>query len=277
MPDTSTFKTNGKRIQILAILVRSIPTRFLPKMNTFQRSLLFILLLAYPCLLFSQVSDSIKNKKPVYFHLYDTPSCAGAKLSLGVGFNTFKSGIITEDGDDVLISPGGGMAVGLFFNTPISKKWVLGNEINFHVSELLTPLENATGMFTHFSYMPNIKYSILFPNKIMAVLPFAGPVIAFNGKYDLDATKITNGARNIFYYKAGTGFSIGCEFMIWSKRRRIGGIAGLRYTGIKYSLKEASSNGVKFTRDQIERYLDNDILNPKGNAIDATAAFIYLF
>ncbi|MFN8155718.1 MAG: hypothetical protein U0Y08_15595 [Bacteroidia bacterium] len=243
--------------------------------NLYRYLLAGLMLLS--CSGFAQVNDSIKYKKPVYFHLYDTPGCAGAKLSVGVGLNNFKSGIITEDGTDVMISAGGGVAAGIFFNTPLSKKWVLGNEINFHVAELLTPLQNATGMFTHFSYMPNIKHAILFPNKIMAILPFAGPVIAFKGKYDLDATKITNGARNIFYYKAGTGFSLGCEFMIWAKRRRIGGIAGLRYTGIKYSLKEASSNGTKFTRDQVEKLLDKDILDPKGNAIDATAAFIYLF
>ncbi len=261
-----------------AILVRFAPISSMTSIIRHHPRYLFILILQFiSAACFAQTNDSIKYKKPAYFHLYDTPGCAGAKLSAGAGFDNFKSGIITENGDDVLMSAGGGVALGLFFNTPISKKWVLGNEVNFHIAELLTPLENATGMFTHFSYMPNLKFALLFPNKIMAVMPFAGPVIAFNGKYDLDATKITNGAHNIFYYKAGTGFSLGCEFMVWAKRRRIGGIAGLRYTGIKYSLKEASSNGTKFTRDQIEQYLDNDILNPKGNAIDATAAFIYLF
>ena len=237
---------------------------------------IFLLMLLLPLQQFAQVSDSIRNTKAVYFHLNDIPNSIGAKLSAGAGFDNFKSGIITENGDDVLISAGGGIAVGLFANTPLTDKWVLGNEINFHIAELLTPLENATGMFTHFSYMPSIKYSLLFNNEIMALLPYAGPVIAFSGKYDLDASKIPNGAHNIFYYKAGTGFSIGCEFMVWPKKRRIGGVAGIRFTSIKYSLKDASSNGTKFTRDQIEQYLGRDMLEPRGDAIDMTVGIIYL-
>lgn len=220
---------------------------------------------------FSQQNDAKKSKIII-------PPSIGLSGSIGVGFRSFDTGIVTEKNDKVKISAGGGMWIGINFINSVSAKWILGNEVNYHFTSLMPTLSNAKGNFNNWNYIPSLKRAFFFNNNEMAILVGGGVDISLEGKFKFNTTKIPDGALNKYYYKPAIGGIAEVNFLIWNAEGPLGGNIGFRYTYLQYDLDNASSNGISLSESDLLGYnLTKDIFEPDGSSIDFFATLLFSF
>lgn len=206
------------------------------------------------------------------------PSTIGLNGSIGVGLRSFDTGIVTDKNDKIKISSGGGMTIGLNFLTSVSPKWILGNEINYHFTSMMPQVKNAKGNFSNWNYIPTLKRAFFFSNNEMALLIGGGVDLSMNGTFKFNTTKIQDGALNYYYYKPSLGPVVEVNYIIWNAEGHLGGNFGFRYTYLSYKLDEASSDGIKFTPENLVGYnLPNDIFESDGSGIDLYVSLLYSF
>ncbi|MBL7923928.1 MAG: hypothetical protein JNL88_07000 [Bacteroidia bacterium] len=206
------------------------------------------------------------------------PYHVGLTVSFGAGLSYWKTGLFTEKNQELQISPGGGIGLGLMLNAPLQGNWLLGNEFNYQFTSFTPQAENVEGHFTHLNYLISLKHAFQFKEDPLAIVVGAGLDLSINGKYDFDARKLPDGAHNLYNYKTSLGPSVHVEYLAWFDRNSLGGLIGLRYTYMKYHLDQLSSNGqdVALT-EEIKSSLPSKLLTPDGSGIDLYVSLMYSF
>lgn len=208
----------------------------------------------------------------------DLKPYAGLSMTLGGGLTSIQTGLITNENDMVEVSCGGGFSLGISGAYPISKSFLLGAEFNYQATGLTPPVDNASGGFTHFNFIPSVKYGIPVGRRYNTIMIGAGPVLSSSNSLDIDAHKIEGGAHNIFYYKTSMGACLDADFVFQRHSKGLGAIVGLRYSYINYTLNKIKSNGESFSADNsIKDFLPEDVNSPDGSGVDVYLALIYSF
>ncbi len=208
------------------------------------------------------------------------PSNIGITVSFGYGLDRFKTGLVTEDEEEneLTISPGGGIGIGVCLNTTFKQKWIIGHEFNYQFTSFIPQAKNAEGHFNHLNYQLVLKRAIPLEGEPLAIVFGAGTNVSIQGKYDFDLRKVPNGAHNIYRYKTTMGPCLLIEYLAWFDRKSLGGIAGIKYTYLKYKLESLSSNGYDVPLDQsFTSALPSKLVRPFSSSIDLYITLIFSF
>lgn len=198
--------------------------------------------------------------------------------SFGVGLNYWNTGLVTDKDEKIKISPGGGIGFGFTTNIPLKGYWLIGNEFTYQFTALIPQVDNGKGNFRHLNEQVSLKRAIPVSDDGQAIAIGAGVDISFNGRYEFEMKKIPNGADNIYRYKTTAGPCVLVEYLAWFDRNSLGGIAGIKYTYLKYNLDNFSSNGYDVpVTDAIRSGFPSQIVRPDGSGIDLYLGIIYSF
>lgn len=200
----------------------------------------------------------------------------GFSMSAGGGFESFNTGLITNDNKEIRCSTGGGISVGITAAAPVSGQWMVGGEVNYQFTGIDPPVSNANGGFTHSNIILTGKYFFPVGARQNGIIASAGPVFSVSNKYELDAEKVPDGQNISADYKNGTGIVMSSDFL-WSRGKgRVGFLFGLRYTAIRYSMDRFSIGNISIEgNNSLLNNLDSGFRKPDGSGFDLTMAIVY--
>jgi hypothetical protein len=128
----------------------------------------------------------------------------------GFGFDKIHLGV-TEQGDDVTISAGGGMGLGFEAGYTFNGLFELSAAYVYKYGELSVVVDNASGYFEHGNFMLTGKFIARI--KAKSSLNYGGGLGLLNaGTMDLDFSKVTDGERYVFKYNTAVGYHVLAEF-----------------------------------------------------------------
>lgn len=200
----------------------------------------------------------------------------GITMNLGFGTEEMETGIITEERENVTVSTGGGLALGLTALAPVSGLWCVGGEVNYQFTTITPSLSNASGGFHHFNFIPSIKRALPVGKASNYILLGAGAVFSMAPELEIDASEIPGGLDYGFKYKNTVGAVLSADYARWIADRRIGWIFGLRYTYINHEADKMSVNGQEYNLNQeAHDILPREMDNPDGSGIELTVSLIF--
>jgi hypothetical protein len=224
-------------------------------------------------------SASAQKKDSVIFHRPMSDSTFfhfNILMNMGGGFEQLNTGIVTSNGEQVKLSPGGGVGIGIQLGyLLLSSHWDFSIALSRQWSTMTPPVSNAEGTFSRTLIEPMVKYIITFKDKNKSVNLGAGILFAQSGKTDLDAGKIQGGAHNIYSYSDATGLLIAAEYL--ARRKNFGFHIGLKYYSVNYELASISSNGVNIPLAVIPPSLISDIREIDGSGVDLVIGIGFYF
>ena len=183
----------------------------------------------------------------------------------GFGFNKITVGV-TEQGDDVTISAGGGMGLGFEVGYTFNGLFELSAAYVYKSAELSMVVDNASGNFEHGNFMLTGKF--IAKIKAKSSLNYGGGFGLLNaGSMDLDFSKVTDGERYVFKYNTAVGFHLLAEFQhrFTQKFSIIGGFTV--YGGNYNHMKSCTSGSVSVPVN----LAPPDFQNLKGSGLDIYA------
>ncbi len=200
----------------------------------------------------------------------------GITMNLGFGTDDMETGIITEDRENVTVSTGGGLALGVTGLAPVSGLWCIGGEVNYQFTTITPSLSNASGGFHHFNFIPSVKRALPVGKASNYILFGAGPMFSIAPELEIDASEIPGGLDYGFKYKSSVGAVLSTEFARWIADRRIGGVFGLRYTYIRHEADKMSLNGQEYSLNQeAHDILPDEMDKPDGSGVELTLSLIF--
>ena len=186
---------------------------------------------------------------------------------------------VTEEGDDVTLSAGGGGGLQLGIRLQLSSLLLSSLGMEYVASSLSQPLKNATGSFDRLVIRAGLHYSI--PLRTTGFINVGGGIGAYlEGLMDVDGSKVPDGAHNIYTYKPATGIHLAAEFtqplpqLQWLNRRWSWAI-GLRYTSVQYDLRKMTMDGINIPLELLPAQLEKDVDGIKGDSIDLTLSLLW--
>jgi len=210
-------------------------------------------------------------------HISKSPNpYIGFRLSAGGGFESFNTGLITNDNKEIRCSTGGGTSVGISGAAPVSGPWMVGGEVNYQFTSIDPPVNNASGGFTHTNIILTGKYFFPLGVRHNGIIVSAGPVFSRSNEYELDAEKVPDGQNLAAVYKNGTGMTISSDFLLSRGKGRVGFLMGLRYTAISYSMERFSFGNMTIeSNNSLMNNLESRFRKPDGSGLDLTLALVY--
>lgn len=190
----------------------------------------------------------------------------GAFMGAGFGFESFPI-FYDENGDEITLSTGGGLAGGLDIGYDILNSLNLSMQIFYQGSSPSKALKNASGSFNRMgiTITPAFIIPIKGGNKYR-LMPGAGAGFYTMGTMKVDATEI-GGEEMTFKYESTIGFHVSLMFQInFSPRSTLG--TGLKYYNIAYTYTEEGSTHIS---------TDNKILEPNGSGLDIILGYYFRF
>ena len=153
-----------------------------------KKIFLLIFSLATVAVVSAQQKDTVNFQRPTTSsnHLH-----MNLIMNIGGGFKQLNTGIITEDGQTVKISPGGGTGVGLQVGLMmLESNWDFSVGAYMQWSSMSPRISNGDGSFYRTLIEPTIKYVITFKDKNKSINLGAGLLMSVNGELDIDASQI---------------------------------------------------------------------------------------
>ena len=230
-----------------------------------------IILFAFGC--FAQQGDSIIFQRPV----------TGSNLlhcnliiNIGAGFEQRNAGFITANGEYVKISGGGGAGIGLQFGMAMFESNLdLCLAASFQVTPMTPAISNGSGTFSRTLIEPLIKYMFMLGRKRRSINAGLGADFSSNPAMDIDASKIPNGAHNIWKYKNAAGPVVIFEYQ--TVRKKLGFNMGVKFYSIKYKLKSVVSNGTSYPINVVPAAILSEVDNLSGSGLDFYFGIGYYF
>jgi len=199
---------------------------------------------------------------------------AGVNFLLGIGLDEHTVGK-TNENEDIKMSGGGGIGGALRLGYGLSPGWDLNFGFALQNSSLQPQVENAKGNFLRTVLVADIKYCISIA--AAGFINLGGGIGYFiPGDLDMDLSKVTGGAHNIFSYDNTWGFRLLAEYEGFFNND-LGWIIGLTYTQVNFKLKSALSNGIALSAEQLPAAIKNDIGELDGSSIDLVLSLVYYF
>ena len=196
----------------------------------------------------------------------------GAMFLVGFGLEDHLVGKTTED-KDINISGGGGIGGVLILGYGISSDIDLSAGFGLQQSSLRPNVENAEGDFTRTSLTATVHYRL--PIATKGLLRFGtGIGYYMPDDLDLDMSKVTEGAHNIFSYKSNVGFHIIAEYEGFFNEK-FSWTAGLQFNSVSYDIESAQSNGISIPIDEVPQETMDEIGELNGNSIDLILSLNY--
>lgn len=202
-----------------------------------------------------------------------------AEFRLGAGGGTEIHPVFeTTNGTTVNISAGGGLAVGLNLGYRLYDPFELSSEFLYQISVLDQPVSNASGKFHRFVVAPTAKYLIFLKKSVRRISINVGAGYGFYSAatMDIDGSRISGSAHNIYDYKNSSG-PHGCVEFELCNRKKMSFIGGIKYYSVKYSIQKVQSDGYNIPLSIIPADIMDEIANINGSGLDLYAGISYLF
>jgi hypothetical protein len=191
-----------------------------------------------------------------------------AFLNFGFGATNLKVGQTTQN-EDVTMSGGGGVSVGMNMCHTISPSLEAILTGAYQNSTLSKKLENAEGSFSRLYLLATLKYRI--PVSASGTIKIGGGLGYYlPGSLDLDFSKVSSGGHNVFEYNTALGFHLTCDYEIFVSPMFSWGF-GMKYYNVSYNLASATSNGLSVSINSIPQSIRNDVEKLDGTGVDLSA------
>jgi len=190
---------------------------------------------------------------------------------LGFGMDSSKVGV-TNKGDDVKISGGGGFGGGATLGYGLSRSFDIDCTLGVQVSGLQPAVDNADGSFTRSFLLATAKYKIPIRDNLQWKFGL-GAGYYMGGKLDIDIDPGIPGAgHSIVDYKNTVGVHATGELDI-ALRGNLMLAVGLKYYMVTYKADKATLNGVSLPVSSLkDEYRDFN-----GDGVDITVGLGVLF
>ena len=202
-----------------------------------------------------------------------------AEFRLGAGGGTENHPVFeSTNGTTINISAGGGLAVGLNLGYRLYDPFELSSEFMYQISVLDQPVSNASGKFHRFVVAPTAKYLIFLKKSIRRISINVGAGYGFYsaGRMEIDGSRISGSAHNIYDYKNSSG-PHGCIEFELCNRKKMSFIGGIKYYNVKYSIEKVQSDGYNIPLNIIPADIMDEIAKIDGSGLDMYAGISYLF
>jgi hypothetical protein len=183
----------------------------------------------------------------------------------GFGFDRIPVGV-TDKGDEITISAGGGLGLGFEAGYTFNGLFELSAAYVYKVTDLSMVVENASGSFEHGYFMLTGKFIARI--KAKSSVNYGGGLGLLNaGSMDLDFSQVDGGERFVFKYNTTVGYHVLAEFQhrFTQKWSIIGGftVYGGNYNHMKSFTYGSDSVPVDLA--------PSDFQNLKGSGLDIYA------
>jgi hypothetical protein len=186
----------------------------------------------------------------------------------GIG-KEIKTGIVTSDYYDIMLSVGGGRTMGL----RAGYRFPLGIEafLSYYSQKsfLDPPVSNGSGSFSKSIIHPMITYSFQL-NKRSFINTGAGLRISYKNLVDLDASEMNNPVHNKFYYNTSFGPSIYLAYQLYFNDWSSFVLSSTVYYH-KYKLKSVNRDGIDIDMTTLPDEVRSSVDNLNGSGIEITA------
>lgn len=202
-----------------------------------------------------------------------------AELRLGVGGGTENHAVFESmNGTTINISAGGGFAVGLNLGYRLFDPFEISSEFLYQISVLDQPVSNASGKFHRVVVAPTAKYLFFLKKSVRRISINAGAGYGFYSAatMDIDGSRISGSAHNIYDYKNSSG-PHGCVEFELCNRKKMSFIGGIKYYSVKYTIAKVQSDGYNIPLNIIPSDVMDEIAKIDGSGLDLYAGISYLF
>ena len=187
----------------------------------------------------------------------------------GIGFSDYDT-YQTTAGDNVYISPGGGVSYGLRLGYTFNRNFDITCGITYQLSDMSQVLDNAYGSFQRLILDAGAEY--LVPVGKRNFIGFGAGVNSYSqNQLKLDSRKMNNELIR-FEYKDAFGYQLFSEWRMIV--RRFSFSAGVRYYNVMYHLDHITLNGLPAI---IVPGTGEDYSKLNGSGIDLEFGFGILF
>lgn len=197
-------------------------------------------------------------------------------MNLGFGFTKNNTGLILENGDDVTISPGGGMGFGAVLGYTFWQHLDGSVGIAYQTSAMDKIITNAKGHFSRILLSPAVQYFFTLKFKNARLGFGAGASIAAGSSMNLDAHKVQGGAHNIYRYAVAVGPSGQCMYY-YPFNQRVTFNFGCKIYQLKYRLNRVESDGKEIPVSKLPADILEDVEKLDGSGIDLVIGMSYHF
>jgi hypothetical protein len=196
------------------------------------------------------------------------------EFTMFLGFGTKNLTVAkTTDNEDVTMSGGGGIGGILSAYYNINPSLEAGISYGTQSSSLSKKVDNAEGNFDRSQLLMTAKYGI--PLSASGILKLGGGLGYYmSGNLDMDFSKVTSGAHNVYTYDNSIGFHIVVDYVMPISASFSWG-AGLRYYNVSYDLKTAKSNGTSIPLNILPASIKDDIGKLDGSGFDFSIFIAY--
>ncbi len=210
-----------------------------------------------------------KSLRPLIYETISTErykSRLGLTMGGGAGFEKMAL-FIDEDGKDVNLSTGGGVAIGAEAGREISRHFDLSFNVFYQSGTLSRSLKNASASFGRMGF--NLTPAFIIPVKGGDYYRFrlgGGPGLYSLGTMNINALKA---GGDKYKYKYNAQFGLHASFLFDSDFSEHGSFYfGLKYYSVNYEYIPSQSSHIN---PGIE------ISNPRGSGLDFSMGFFYRF
>ena len=228
---------------------------------------LFVFMIMFGCVINSNAqtsSDTVKTSmKNTVLSNHDF------KLQLDVFFGFGTTNILigkTTNNDDINISGGGGVGGTLSLIYAVTEQIEVALSAGTQESSLSKKLDNGEGHFRRTMLLATVKDKIgLTSDAILKIGAGVGYYIP--GDLDIDASKVSGGAHNVFSYKPKVGFHGVAEVEVQMSESFSLGM-GIKYYSVKYDIDTFKSDGRSYPTSWITGSDRDKVLKLDGSGFD---------
>ncbi|MBK6964205.1 MAG: hypothetical protein IPH20_09745 [Bacteroidales bacterium] len=186
----------------------------------------------------------------------------------GIG-EEVKTGIVTSDFYDIMLSVGGGRTLGLRAGYRFSCGIEAFLGYYSQKSFLDPPVSNGSGSFSKSIIHPMVTFSFQL-NERHFINTGAGLRISYNNLVDLDASEMNNPVHNKFYYNTSFGPSVYLAYQLYFNKWSSFILSSTVYYH-KYKLNSLNKDGIDMDISTIPDNVRSSIDNLNGSGIEITA------
>ncbi|UCD83712.1 MAG: hypothetical protein JSU92_10495 [Deltaproteobacteria bacterium] len=184
-----------------------------------------------------------------------------ASFFLGLGIEKIKVGV-TDDGDTISISGGGGLGGEITFGYGIYSMMEIDLTAGIYHSGLEPSVENADGSFNRGPFLATLKFNIPVTDSGQIKLGGGGGYY-ISGDLDVDTSQAPGGAHETIAYDNAFGYHITGEYeYFFFNNPSI--IFGLKYYNVTYDAESYTMNGVSIPVD----LLADKVRELNGSGVD---------